>query len=125
LSLTTILLLSATYVPLRIFSPQQLIPLLGSLLLFGATHHTLLNPTTLTDAILTLFYTQPALQQYIDPTPIALNLCTGDPILAIFPADFHQWMPPSIPTLNSGPHKRLVLFMLVLLLLVTPVEISI
>ena len=63
LSLTTLLLLTATYI-------------LVSLLLFGSTQYGLL-----TGAILTLFNYQPALQQYLDPIFIALNICTEDPIL--------------------------------------------
>jgi hypothetical protein len=83
LSLTTVFLLTATYIPLRIMCPSKPLPLLVSLLLFGATQHVLLNPITLTGAILTLFNYQPAIQQYLDPISIALNICTEDPILII------------------------------------------
>ena len=123
LSLTTVFLLTATYIPLRIMCPSQPLPLLVSLLLFGATQHGILNPTTLTGAILTLYNYPPALQQKLYPISIALNICTEDPIVLIAITGFQNWMPVSIPTLNSGPRTRLILFMLILLLLITPVEV--
>ena len=50
---------------------------------------------------------QPGLHQYIDPTPIAINLCTDDPVFIAI-TGFHYWVPPSLPSLTGGPHKRLI-----------------
>ena len=82
-SLITLFLLCATYIPVRLLSPHQTLPLLIGATMFGIIHPTILNPTTLTGGILTLLHTYPALQQYIDSIPIALNICTEDPILTI------------------------------------------
>jgi hypothetical protein len=95
-------------------SPQTLLPLLGSLSVFGATQHTSLNPTTLTGGLLTLYYTQPGLRQYINPTSVALNLCTNDPILIAI-SGFYIYSPPPFPTRKLTTHKRLILFMLITL----------
>jgi hypothetical protein len=122
LSLTTVLLITATYIPLRIMCLSQTLPLLVSLILFGTTQHDILNPTTFTGAILILLDYQPALQQYLDPISIAINVCTTDPILTIAITGFQNWMPASIPTLNTGHRTRRILLMIILLLLITPVE---
>jgi hypothetical protein len=104
-----------TYIPLRMLSPRKPLPLIGCLLLFGATQHTLLNPTTLTGGLLTLYYTQPGLHQYIDPTLLALTNFHS-----------HDWTSTldatHLPNPTPGTHRRLLLFVVILLLLITPVE---
>ena len=120
ISLPTILLLILTYIPLRILSPQTLLPLIGSLFVFGATQHTLLNPTTLTGGLLTLYHTQSGLRRYINPT-LALNLCTTDSLLLAI-TGFYLYSPPTLPTRTFTLHRRLILFMVILFSLITPVE---
>jgi hypothetical protein len=93
-----------------------------SFILFGVTQHEIINPTTLTGAILTLLEYKPALQLYINPISIAINICTADPVLTLAITGFQNWMPPSIPSLNTGTRTRRMLTFLILLLFITPVE---